>query len=169
MKKLALLFLGVIIVIGMQGCSIEEQEEITHEDFSTIQNKLDNNIYHFKKVYVNYGSMNNQDRKLFESLAKESWFDYILVFESSCPSIGIWNVYYNRSSASKNNEEDIVIDAEESLTISDGNAPPPPFLTPTPVYETDTAIDYETCLTNTDNQPDIIIPIDDDSPITIIR
>ncbi len=184
MKKSALLILAAIFVIGIQSCTIDEQEEIAPQDFSITKGSLEKNnslilTGCFKTIYIDYGNLDNRNRGEFRDLAAYRWFNNQVIIETTlCPSIEIWKVpcgSLSRYSAKNDEEEEIVIDAEESLTLGEGGAPPPPSVTRTPRYLENRLFPYHACITgiedpiddNTedDNQnPPIITSPDDDNP-----
>ena len=174
MKKSALFILAAIFVIGIQSCTTDEQEEISPENFTTEKNilqKLGNPGLSdcFKTIFIDYGNLSPKHRDDFKRLASYQWYDdKVFIQPTHCHSVEAWIVPCDllKTYTAKNDEEkDIVIDAEESLTIGEGGAPPPPFIT-SPTYIPESVFDYNSCLTgindNTDNNNPIII--DDDDP-----
>ncbi len=163
MKKSALLILAAIFVIGIQSCTIDEQEEITPQDFSITKDTLEKNglPFCYKTIYIDYGNMSNIHRGSFTDAAQRRWFDNRAMIQATfCPSIEIWRIPCdNPFFAPKNDEEEeIVIDAEESLTLGEGGAPPPPSVTRTPRYMENSLFHYQICITGIED------PVIDDNP-----
>ncbi len=171
MKKTALLCIAAILVIGIQSCSIEEQEEIAPQNLSTTKKVLNKGFTHplllcKKTIYVNFGTLSFTARAKFREDAKRRWFNSIIVQESSCPSVEIWlvpceRIYYGDGVPKNDEEEEIVIDAEESMTLSEGGAAHPPYTGRPPVYEPNSSFIYTICTTvpetidpNPDNDDD---------------
>ncbi|MBQ0735979.1 hypothetical protein [Aquimarina celericrescens] len=170
MKKTVILFLAAILTLGIQSCTLDEQEEIISQDFSVVKEGKDKNVSMvpstcYKIIYIDYGNMSLGNRRLFKLLAAEAWFsNSVFELKSLCPSIEIWKVPCDMVYYTKNEEEeDIVIDAEESLTIGEGGAPIPPHVDSSPVYQTGNSFDYSLCQETTGDDPDIN-PIDPDHP-----
>ena len=184
MKKSALLILAAIFVIGIQSCSTDLQEEISPENFSTTKDIIEKNNFPgfsdcFKTIYIDYGNMGLGNRADFKELAAEKWFDYnVLIKITNCPSVEAWTVPCElidqyRNSTRNDEEKEIVIDAEESLTLGEGGAPPPPSVTGHPRYKPDSSFNYNICVTgiediiedddNVGDNPPAPTP-DDDNP-----
>ncbi len=181
MKKSALLILAAIFVIGIQSCSTDLQEEISPENLDPIEDSLQKNGTLTlpgctKTLYIDYGNLDSYERKEFASLAKEKWFDNKVIVETTrCHSIEIWRVPCDDPNrfGSKKDEKDKVVDAEESLTLGEGGAPPPPDVTNTPRYKPESASVYNICITgiediiedddNVGDNPPAPTP-DDDNP-----
>ena len=169
MKKSALFILAAIFVIGIQSCSTDDQKEISPENLITTKDVLEKNSLPgfsdcFKTIYIDYGNMlGNRDD--FRKLAAARWFENrVLIKPTHCHSVEAWTVPCElidryRYSAKNDEEKEIVIDAEESLTLGEGGAPPPPNVTSSPRYKPDSPFNYNICVTGIED----IIEDDDDT------
>ncbi|WP_027392305.1 hypothetical protein [Aquimarina latercula] len=95
MKKITLLLVAAVFVIGIQSCSTEETSIIEEE----VQQTLEENDSKFNWVphcnfFVRYPvDWTQEDRDDFHIWARENWFSSILVlFEDGCYAVDEWRV-----------------------------------------------------------------------------
>ncbi|WP_131248841.1 hypothetical protein [Aquimarina atlantica] len=156
MKKIALLCLAVVFVIGIQSCSkdelpLEKQEDIITNKLSTIGPGIE---FCSKKIYVRYDTFRSHSYKQkIAGIARKHWFRYVLTAETSCPYVDIWYIPCDQAPSPPKNENEAVLDAESSATIGEGGAPPPPDISENPVYDNDDTTNYNNLC-----NPDLIIP-----------
>ncbi|WP_152538323.1 hypothetical protein [Aquimarina megaterium] len=145
MKKIALLCLAVVFVIGIQSCSkdelpLEKQEDVIIDKLTTGGPEIE---FCSNKIYVRYGvSRSNNYKREFASIGRKHWFRYVLVAETDCPSIDIWYIPCDQAPSPPKNENEAVLDAESSATIGEGGAPPPPDISENPVYDNNDTTNY---------------------------
>ncbi|SHI68931.1 hypothetical protein SAMN04488508_102465 [Aquimarina spongiae] len=169
MKKLIVLGFAVLCICGIQSCSIDEQEDIAPQKIATTENKKTKAATPLecrKTIYVNFGdSMSSADREQFRIIAKHRWYNSILVAETLCSRVEVWEVPCARVSNPRRNDEgkNIVVDAEESVaTLNDGGSAQPPYLYPAPKLEPN---NFNLIVCTTPPNPIIITDGDEDDDI----
>ncbi|WP_109300522.1 hypothetical protein [Aquimarina sp. AU474] len=160
MKKTALLCIAAIMLIGIQSCSIEEQEEIAPKNFSTPQETLTKSfappsLTCEKRIYVYFGNMSTKRRLLFREKARRKWYSSITLEESLCPLTEIWLVPCDAIFNPKSDgEESKTINAEASEALGDEDGTQENTASRPPVYLPSNFINVRVCTIN----PEIIDP-----------
>ncbi|WP_299439697.1 hypothetical protein [uncultured Aquimarina sp.] len=128
MKKIALLLVAAVFVIGMQSCSTEEN--VLEEE---VQQTQEENLSKFNftphcNFFVRYPvDWTQQDRDDFHTWARENMFSSILVlFEDGCYEVDEWRVPCNElyGIIIKNDKENNATDAVAEMDDDDDDGFP---------------------------------------------
>ncbi|WP_299884845.1 hypothetical protein [uncultured Lacinutrix sp.] len=123
MKKIALLFLITILVVGIQSCSKEEtsikEVELLDQD-GLNATELERNPDAFCKVFVRYATYTDAfDRMAFLNWARQYRFSLILAnTNTGCEFVEEWYVPCDELRLPPRNRGSVVIDGGK--TVSDG-------------------------------------------------